>query len=350
MPHVSCKNHNLSLQSNEMVKNDEELQDVTKRVCDFAATVRKLANASTALRNGVAAKGQHSSVRAKARSATRQWIGEERALGAHIKLQEHFATLLEEGVGNLEEHRDTLDGTFLEKTKKFHTYLEQIRKTSASMQESKVSLGECQELLDVLMEQVKGGFHIPTSIFHGCELKTNKIKPANRLSTDPAFETGVAKIQENVQYENLMSVQEVRACKKLLKTAGQKDEEEDSDSSCSEDVVKVIAARKKRKIREMLGVSKYANLNFIMGSAAVVEQLWSKSDCVYTKRRAGLSPLVFEMIMFLKENRDLWSVYDVAEANDRRKTKNRKSRAQQRIAKNAIVEALAVPYVAPKKS
>ena len=105
-----------------------------------------------------------------------------------------------------------------------------------------------------------------------------------------------------------------------------------------------------REIREMLGVSKYANLNFIMGSAAVVEQLWSKSDCVYTKRRAGLSPLVFEMIMFLKENRDLWSVYDVAEANDRRKTKNRKSRAQQRIAKNAIVEALAVPYVAPKKS
>ena len=59
MPHVSCKNHNLSLQSNEMVKNDEELQDVTKRVCDFAATVRKSAKASTGLRNAVAAPGQH---------------------------------------------------------------------------------------------------------------------------------------------------------------------------------------------------------------------------------------------------------------------------------------------------
>ena len=147
----------------------------------------------------------------------------------------------------------------------------------------------------------------------------------------------------------MMIAAEVWACRKLIKTVDKRNEEDGSLSDEAEDVVKFIAARKKRKAHEMLGVSKYVNLDFIMGSAAVVEQLWSKSDCVFTKRRAGLSPLVFEMIMFLKENRDLWSIYDVAEADDRLKLKNRKSRAEKKIANNTVLEALAVPYVPPKK-
>ena len=53
--------------------------------------------------------------------------------------------------------------------------------------------------------------------------------------------------------------------------------------------------------------------------------------------------------MFLKENRDLWSIYDVAEADDRRKLKSRKSRAEKKIANNTVLEGLAVPYVPPKK-
>ena len=68
-----------------------------------------------------------------------------------------------------------------------------------------------------------------------------------------------------------MIAAEVRACRKLLKTVDQRNEEDGSLSDEEEDVVKVIAARKKRKAREMLGVSKYVNLDFIMGSAAVVE-------------------------------------------------------------------------------
>lgn len=77
-----------------------------------------------------------------------------------------------------------------------------------------------------------------------------------------------------------------------------------------------------------------------MGSAAVVEQLWSKADCIYTKRRAGLSPLVFEMIMFLKENRDLWNLFDVAEADNRRKDANKESRAEKRRAAQKDIEEL----------
>ena len=52
-----------------------------------------------------------------------------------------------------------------------------------------------------------------------------------------------------------------------------------------------------------------------MGSAACVERLWSEADAIFTKRRNGLSPITFEMILFLKKNHDLWDLSDVVEAD-----------------------------------
>jgi hypothetical protein len=57
-----------------------------------------------------------------------------------------------------------------------------------------------------------------------------------------------------------------------------------------------------------------------MGSAAVVESNWSGLDHLITKRRKGMSPLLTEMIMFLKQNKDLWSIEDVKVANDDRRS------------------------------
>ena len=65
----------------------------------------------------------------------------------------------------------------------------------------------------------------------------------------------------------------------------------------------------------MKGLSKCISCNFMMGSAAVVEQLWSKAGCVHNSRRLGMSPMVFEMIMFLKEIDDLWKISDVVAAD-----------------------------------
>ena len=47
------------------------------------------------------------------------------------------------------------------------------------------------------------------------------------------------------------------------------------------------------------------------------------------------------MILFLKENHDLWDIKDVVEANRRRKAANKESRAAKRIAEEEDNEALA---------
>ena len=64
----------------------------------------------------------------------------------------------------------------------------------------------------------------------------------------------------------------------------------------------------------------------ILGSAGKVECLWSMADHILTNDWASMSPLVFECIMYLKYNRDLWDLADVVEANKRRKNESKVAR------------------------
>ena len=47
---------------------------------------------------------------------------------------------------------------------------------------------------------------------------------------------------------------------------------------------------------------------------------------IMTKRRSALSPLIFECIMYLKYNHDMWDLADVVEANKRRKNETSEAR------------------------
>ena len=72
---------------------------------------------------------------------------------------------------------------------------------------------------------------------------------------------------------------------------------EDSDSNDDDiDFIKAVKANERK--REEMGKSQYINCDFIMGFAACVERLWSEADAIFTKRRNGLSPITFEMILF----------------------------------------------------
>ena len=58
----------------------------------------------------------------------------------------------------------------------------------------------------------------------------------------------------------------------------------------------------------------YKNVDFVLGSAAEVERLWSVARYVITDLRSRLSPVMFEALLFLKVNKDYWDKYLVAEA------------------------------------
>ena len=137
-----------------------------------------------------------------------------------------------------------------------------------------------------------------------------------------------------------MTDAEKHACRRLLLSSDDSDDDDDFDE---EDFYASVEHEKKRKAKEVANVSDYIDCGFILGStAATCEALWSKADEVLRKRRQGMSPRTLEMILFLKENRDLWDIRDVHEADSRRKAANKESRAAKRIAEAEEDEQMAV--------
>ena len=76
---------------------------------------------------------------------------------------------------------------------------------------------------------------------------------------------------------------------------------------------------KKRKAGVMEGTkaSPYKNVDFICGSAAEVERLWSICKYILSNVRSRLTPNLFEALIFLKLNRDYWDASSVQVAYDK---------------------------------
>ena len=53
-----------------------------------------------------------------------------------------------------------------------------------------------------------------------------------------------------------------------------------------------------------------------------------------------MSPIILELILFLKKNKDLWSLEDVVESDKKRKLRNKEIRAQEKIDESAALHVL----------
>jgi len=134
-----------------------------------------------------------------------------------------------------------------------------------------------------------------------------------------------------------MSPAEKRACKdyRIDSIPDSDYETEDMvDSSEGDYFLEEFERAKKQKTKEVSGQSDYINCNFVIGSAAIVESLWSMYVALITKRRRGMSPITAEMILYLKKNKDLWGVEDIAKANQNRLKTGKSERLQKKIAEH----------------
>ncbi len=60
---------------------------------------------------------------------------------------------------------------------------------------------------------------------------------------------------------------------------------------------KRIALRKRKREEE---THKYINSDFILGSVAEIERLWPLAKSLLTDHRNSMTPLAFEVVLFLK--------------------------------------------------
>lgn len=117
------------------------------------------------------------------------------------------------------------------------------------------------------------------------------------------FMSGVVKIQRQ-EFENLSGA-EKEACECLL-LEDHGDQKHASDTSQQDAQVSIDDIIERTKRLRLSGQSEYRNCDFILGSVAEVDRLWSVAENVRTVNRKVMTPLMFKCVMFLKINKSYW--------------------------------------------
>ncbi len=114
--------------------------------------------------------------------------------------------------------------------------------------------------------------------------------------TSPFFESGVVKIQRG--HEDEMSAAEKHAveCLRKIEDHSNMNATGNAQSTAPRTISERLA--KRRKVGH--GTESYINCDFILGSVAEVERLFSMAKYVMAENRRSLTPQLFEAIMFLK--------------------------------------------------
>ena len=97
----------------------------------------------------------------------------------------------------------------------------------------------------------------------------------------------------------------------VLTTQAEQSDNDDDEFDMIKHINKKVDDRKEQ-LRQK--ASQYADNDCILASTAIVECLWSKFDALVPQRQPGMSPVMIEGILYLKENRHYWDVAIVSEA------------------------------------
>ena len=202
------------------------------------------------------------------------------------------------------------------RARKLMGMLEEINSVTTALQEQHLSLGEGRKFLNELSRQISKHSNTNSHVLFGCKMKIQKAAAVSPLAPDHIFESGVCKIQAS-KFEDL-TPEEEEACKCLLKDSSGIIETITDDSPMKmSDRIK----RLKEDTGAALSVNPYHDCSFIFCSSAEVERLWSKALYIYSQERRRMTPLLFEAILYLKENRRFWDEATVVEAMENMKTR-----------------------------
>jgi len=195
---------------------------------------------------------------------------------------------------------------FNQRVKNFAQMLSEIDVITKELQKHGLSLAICRYAVDVLRDAVTEGRNDVNYVFYGCKLASKYIAPTSAIVHNASFESGVSKIQTGDI--GSMNEEERRACE-ILEI--EQDETFESVQNSSLTMAQKLVSGKRRCIERD---TKYRNCNFVVGSVAIVERLWSVANYIYCDNRKSMTPMLLEALIFLKTNDELWDVGLVSEA------------------------------------
>ena len=173
-----------------------------------------------------------------------------------------------------------------------------INVITLELQRNTSTVAECRDALDSLLEAVEEERNIRAAPLHGCKLDGKYARLSSTFVEYAAFEDGVTKIQ-NGETKKLSKV-EKEAVKHLRRASN--DEEIKHVATSSLSIHERLA--KRRKLKGQL--DEYVNRDFILGSVAEAERVWSVAKYILSEHRSSLTPRMFEALIFLRYNERFW--------------------------------------------
>ena len=138
------------------------------------------------------------------------------------------------------------------------------------------------------------------------------LAPDADIVLNPAFESGVVKIINGAP----LTPEEAEACVKLRRkdTSSQTDDEDGEGGPLSA-LERLEMNRKRRKLSSNINSVKYIDAGkLICATSNCCERLFSEAKYIMVPNRRGMSPIVFESLLFLKKNARFWDIKTVAAA------------------------------------
>lgn len=166
---------------------------------------------------------------------------------------------------------------------------------------------ECRYLLDTPMSTIAEQNDNPVVGLYRCELKDEYIKLHSVHSPSSIFESGVIKIQQGEL--DTLTVEEKAACAHL-RTAKPGINNIATDIN-EEETLSMSNIINLRKPRRQESNSSYLNLEFIVGSYAEIERLFSIAGGILASIREKMTSLMFVSLLFLKVKRGYWDLRTV---------------------------------------
>jgi len=310
-PHINCCSHLLN----------NEVENWFERTTNIG--VGKVAREVHTVMSAVKVSNKNSAVLRK-ETKLRPLLENKTKWTGRMKMMKNFISMREALIKSSKHENAAIDisnvcsSRFLNEATCLDKMLYDVLLATKTLQEKLIKLSDCREVLDCLIEVANDGEDDPNSHWYESGFQDKYIASDSKKIHNPMFYNGVIKIQNGKQQ---LTAEEKAACQCLLKEGA----DLAATSSAKLSVAEKLAARKAKKPRV---ASEYVNSDFIIGSVAEAERLWSEARHVLTAIRSVMAPATFEEIMLLKKNPTVWNGKLTARAyniiKDERKVKREK--------------------------
>ena len=333
IPHVNCENHllnnqvkcNVSMTVDENVEDDETygvgtvLNIIHKTMKEIKGSIK----ISAALR-----KKTHL---APTIGNDTRWSSHANMLNKYWKISEPLKLLsLDKTV---KCSMPPFGPAFDEAAKTAMLQFQDIDAITKVLQTRLLPLSECVGYTQRLIQTVDTGMEDATSHWHFVNFDTSYIDPSSPKRANPVFVSAVCKMQKRLG--STLTMAEKRAIKMWLPRVITTPNDGNNGKTLAEQLKS--EQHRKRKVTDELVADNMNTvedhvLDHVIGSAAEVERLWSIAKHILTDTRSKMAPIVFEAILFLRFNRDIWNEFTVVDALNAVRVENKDKRLTEKLA------------------